>query len=443
MDKSNWTKKNWRNYPITQQPPWQDKKVLNRVISELEKLPALVFSGETRSLLTKIKEVNKKKKFILQVGNCAESFSDCNGPKIHNFLRIVLQMAMIINYKSKLDVIKIGRIAGQYAKPRSSDYEIINGERIPAYRGDNINSYEPINDLRNPNPERLKEGYFRSAATLNLIRAFIQGGYSDIENINDWKEHFFEKDINKLEYYQKLMKDISNSLENQKDILNSLSNQIYTSHEGLILDFEEAFTRLDTVAGGYYDTSAHFIWIGERTRHFDGAHVEFARGIGNPLGIKIGPEFKSEEIINVIKRLNPDNKPGRITLIPRMGKDKIHERLPSLIDEVKYSGLDVTWICDPMHGNTFKHNGYKIRAFDDIVSEINSFFAISNDKNVVPGGVHLEITDENVTECVGGINGLGFKEISRNYATKVDPRLNAAQALELAIIIGDLLENNK
>ena len=436
-----WTPSSWRNFPVKQQPNWPDQKHLEKVVGRLRELPSLVFSGETRKLREAITGVSKGKGFILQVGNCAESFSACHGPKIHNFLRIVLQMALVIKYKTDRQIIKIGRIGGQYAKPRSDDYECVDGERIPSYRGDMVNDCAPTYEARIPNPDRLLEGYFRSAATLNLIRAFTQGGYNEIKNLRDWKEHFFSKDISKLPYYIKLEKDLTSALENKEVIFNTTSerDQLFVSHEGLLLEYEEAFTRIDTTFGGYYDTSAHLIWIGNRTRQSDGAHVEFARGIGNPIGVKVGPDYNLVDLLTLIKKINPKNEDNKLILISRMGHDRIKEKLRPLIQVIKSEKLNVTWVCDPMHGNTFAHNNYKVRSFDDIASEVKSFIEVCKDEKVIPGGVHLEITAENVSECIGGINGLTLSSISDNYVTKVDPRLNAAQALETAFIVSESL----
>lgn len=441
--KNNWTKNSWKQFKVYQQPDWPDIKRYEEIISELSKLPSLVFSGETRKLRQELINVNKNKGFILQVGNCAESFSDCNGPKIHNFLRIMLQMSMVLEYNTNKKVIKIGRIAGQYAKPRSSNFEIFDGIKLPSYRGDIVNEFTPTLEARTPKPERLMEGYFRSASTLNLIRAFIQGGYNDINNLNDWEQHFFSKEISQLGYYKKFAKEITDSFKDATSmfLINKRSDQIFTSHEGLLLDYEETFTRLDTTYGGYYDTSAHFIWIGDRTRQYDSAHIEFVRGIGNPVGLKIGPNYDLHELIKVIKKTNPDNIEGRLVLISRMGNGQIKAKLEPVIKAIRNNNLKVIWICDPMHGNTFSHNNYKVRSFDDIVDEIKSFFAVCRTEDIIPGGIHLEITEENVTECIGGINGLTLSNLGDNYVTKVDPRLNAAQALEISFIVSELLNN--
>lgn len=436
-----WSPRSYHNYQLLHQPEWPDMDHLNQVLERLIKLPALVFSGETRMLKDKLAEINEGNTFLLQIGNCSESFSDCNGPLIHNFLRIILQMEMVISFKSGKEIVKVGRVAGQYAKPRSQAVEEINGKQILTYRGDNVNSDVPEEKQRIPNPDRLVEGYFRSAATLNLIRAFTQGGYASLLNVEDWEQHFFNREIRNLEYYQRFEEKLNRAVSNGQVLLHrdERTQHIFISHEALLLNYEEAFTRLDTTTGGYYDTCAHMVWIGDRTRQPDGAHVEFVRGIGNPVGIKIGPGFNPSEVVNVLKAINPKNEKGKVILISRMGKNLVAKKLPELIHTVKSNGLEVVWSCDPMHGNSFTHNGYKTRSFDDIAEELRQFFKICRIEKVIPGGVHLEVTSENVTECIGGISGLTLKDVPANYKTKVDPRLNAAQALELAFIISELM----
>jgi 3-deoxy-7-phosphoheptulonate synthase len=378
------------------------------------------------------------------VGNCSESFSDCNGPLIHNYLRIVLQMAMVLAFKSKKKIVKIGRVAGQFAKPRSSNYEEINGKKILSYRGDNVNSFEADPKQRIPDPKRLLEGYFRSAATLNLIRAFTQGGYSNIKNIASWKEHFFVDAIKDLDLYKTFESEVTQSLEAGNNLLtdSNAEQEIYISHEALLLNYEEAFTRLDTVAGGYYSTSAHNLWIGDRTRQLNSAHIEYVSGIGNPIGIKIGPDYNLDEFVEVLNKINPNNEEGKIIVIVRMGAKKIAEHLPAIIEKIKSIQLNVIWSCDPMHGNSFMHQGFKVRDFGDIVSETKQFFNICKSMAVIPGGIHLEITGEYVSECIGGLNGQSLSNIGDKYDTKVDPRLNAAQALEFAFILSDLIAEN-
>jgi 3-deoxy-7-phosphoheptulonate synthase len=436
-----WKKSSWRGFLLDQQPDWPNYEELTRVTNELSHLPSLVFSGETRRLKDELARVNLGDNFILQVGNCAESFDDCNGPKIHNFVRIVLEMAIAIQIQSGKQVIKMGRIAGQYAKPRSSNYEMFEGKQLPVYRGDIINDNEPNLNSRIPKPKRMLDAYFRSAATLNLIRAFTQGGYSDIKNLSDWKEHFFSKEVSDLEIHKKLETYLSSKLKGKLQFAEKakLDDIIYTSHESLLLDYEESFARIDTTTNDWYSTSAHSLWIGDRTRQLQSAHVEFVRGIGNPIGIKVGPNIDFEEIISVIKKVNPSNERGKLMLICRMGKNKINQILPSLIQIVKKNDLEVIWCCDPMHGNTHNHMNLKFRSLDDILEETKCFFEICKCLNVVPGGIHLEITGERVTECIGGINGLTVENLNDNYLTKVDPRLNAAQAIEASFIVGGLI----
>jgi 3-deoxy-7-phosphoheptulonate synthase len=435
---NNWTVDSWKNFEILQQPKYPDIDVLNASLSKLSKLPGLVFSGETRMLKGELLNFNNSNKFILQIGDCSESFDNCSGPNIHNFLRLMLQVSSIIEYQTDQEVIKIGRIAGQYAKPRSSDFEKVMGVDIPVYRGDNVNNFEPTLESRIPDPKRLIDGYFYSAATLNLMRAFLSGGYSEISNFSDWEKHFFSEDVSKMEDYIQLSSALSSSIKPD----NRSSGIIYTSHEALILQYEQAFARLDTTTRGYYCTSAHTIWIGERTRQLDSAHIEFASGLENPIGVKVGPDFNELEVLSVIRKLNPDNISGKIMLITRMGKSLIEERLHLLQLAIKKNNLDVIWICDAMHGNTFSHQGLKFRSFDDIVSEINSFFKITRNNKLKPGGVHLEVTGNFVSECIGGLCGLKLSNLPDNYTTKVDPRLNAAQTLELAFIINSIINEN-
>ena len=440
MDNS-WDKKSWRKFPVKQQPVWPDQESYSQIIRKLNTLPSLVFSGETRILKERLKTVNSGESFILQAGNCAESFSDCTGPAIHNFLRIFLQMSNIIETISGKKVIKIGRIAGQYSKPRSSDFEIVNGQSLPCYKGDNINEVEPTIEARTPDPKKLLEGYYNSVATLNLIRAFTQGGYSDITFISDWEEHLFSEQVSVSDEYKKFRTEISSLLKFDKESKKiSESDVFFISHEALLLDYEEAFTRLDTIKGGMYDTSAHTIWLGDRTRQLDSGHVEYVRGINNPIGIKIGPDYSPDEIISILDKINPENEEGKIMLIIRMGKNNPRKIVP-LIEKIKELNKNVIWMCDPMHGNTFSHNGYKVRSFDDIFNEIFSFMELCNELDVTAGGVHLEITSDFVTECIGGINGLKLENVQENYITKVDPRLNAAQAIELSLKISKLLNS--
>lgn len=437
-----WEKNSWKKFVTEQQPNWPNTNLYNEVLLKLKKLPSLVFSGETRKLSDDLSRVNIGEKFVLQIGNCSETFDDCNGPKIHNFLRLMLQIQTIIEFNTSKEVIKIGRIAGQYAKPRSSNTELINGNEIPTYRGDIINDYKPNIDNRIPDPLRLLEGYFRSASTLNLIRAFIQGGYNDISNFKNWEEHYFYKEIKLHEKYLSFSKKVNSILEkNQNNTKNQFnSDPVYISHEALLLDYEESFVREDTTLSGNYSTTAHTLWIGNRTRQLNGGHIEFVSGIDNPIGIKIGPDYEIEEILQILTKVNPLNQPGKVMLISRMGVKQIDSKLKPLMNAINMSqSNNVIWICDAMHGNTFNHNKYKVRKFEDISGEIKSFFSICHSLGITPGGVHLEMTEENVTECIGGVSNINLSDLDINYTTKVDPRLNAIQGLEIAFVISELI----
>lgn len=437
-----WEKNSWKKFRTEQQPIWPNISRFNEILQKLRKLPSLVFSGETRKLKSDLTRVNVGEKFILQVGNCSETFDDCNGPKIHNFLRLLLQMESIIEFNTNKEVIKIGRIAGQYAKPRSSNLEVVNGDEISTYRGDIINDFEPNIESRTPDPSRLLEGYFRSAATLNLIRAFIQGGYNDISHFNNWEEHYFYKEILKNDKYSIFAKKVNSILEKKQNIKTKQlkKDPVYISHEALLLDYEESFVREDTTHIGSYSTSAHTLWVGNRTRQLDGGHIEFVKGIDNPIGIKIGPDYVIEEILQILNKINPLNESGKVMLISRMGAEQINFKLKPLMEAIKSSNNNnVIWICDAMHGNTFSHNNYKVRRFEDITAEIKAFFEICNTTGVFPGGVHLELTEENVTECIGGVSNINLSDLNTNYTTKVDPRLNAIQGLEIAFVISELI----
>lgn len=435
-----WEKASWRNKNVTQQPQWTKRSDISKVLSSLNRLPALVFSGETRTLRSDLKSVQQKKGFVLQMGNCSESFEDCNGPKIHNFLRIFLQMSAVVSIIGNKQIVKIGRIAGQYAKPRSCDTEVIDGCVLPAYRGDIVNRVFPDALSREANAGNLIEAYFRSAATLNLIRAFVQGGYSDIQNLNDWQQHFFAEEIASTAKYSEFVGKMKSSFNSKLDYgKGSHNDYFYISHEALLLEYEEAFARVDTTTNEVYSTSAHMLWVGDRTKSVDGAHVEFLRGINNPIGVKIGPKSSFTELVETIKVLNPENYDNKLILIIRFGREYIANLFPELISIVEHNKLNVIWMLDPMHGNTFKYNEFKVRSFDDICFEVDTFFDLSSKYNVIPGGIHLEMTEENVTECIGGASGLSFSDLHKNYSTKVDPRLNAAQAMELAFLIGQKL----
>ena len=440
-----WTKFTWRSFPIKQQPAWPDKGVCEDTLKRLSGLPALVFAGETRMLKQQLAEALEGKAFVLQAGDCAEDFSRCHGPLIHNLLKVILQMSVIITYAGERKVVKIGRIAGQYAKPRSSDTEAIGALVIPSYRGDMVNSPEPTLEARTPDPRRILEGYFRATATLNLVRAFTTGGYASLSQAHEWSEASV-KALSANPKYEELVRGIKKAIafmdaigiKNSNPQLDQVS--LYTSHEALLLEYEEALTRIDTTTGDWYDTSAHMLWIGDRTRQADGAHAEFLRGVGNPLGMKIGPDYNIDDIKRLIQKLNPANDPGRISVITRLGAEKINTLLPPLLREMKKEGFNIVWVCDPMHGNTYiNRRSQKTRKYNDILTEIVNFWKIHQTEGTIAGGVHLELTGDNVTECTGGSRRLHDRDLRLNYQTNCDPRLNAEQAVELAFEIAEII----
>ena len=442
-----WSRDSWRAHKAFQQPAWPDKNVVTEVLHKINRLPALVFAGESRSLKLELAEAARGEAFVLQAGDCAEDFSRCHGPSIHNLLKVILQMSVILTYASEKKIIKVGRVAGQYAKPRSSDSETIDDVVLPVYRGDMVNSQEQLFSARVPDPERMLEGYFRSTATLNLIRAFTSGGYAALSCVQSWSEETYNT-FTENEKYEKLV----NGLKKTINFINAVGIgdasqlkyvSLYTSHEALLLEYEEAMTRIDTTTGNWYDTSAHMLWIGDRTRQIDGAHVEFLRGVYNPIGIKVGPSYSMDEIKQLIRKLNPLNEKGRLSIITRFGFRQIDNLLPPLLNGVKSEGFEVTWICDPMHGNTYTNqNKQKTRKYEHIISEIKSFFMCHKIAGTVPGGVHLELTGDHVTECSGGMRLLHEDNLTSNYQTSCDPRLNAEQAIELAFELAEVLQNH-
>jgi len=442
---SGWTKFTWRSFPIRQQPVWPDKRVCDDTLNRLAGLPALVFAGETRMLKQDIRAALEGKAFVLQAGDCAEDFSRCSGPRIHDLLKVILKMSIIIAYAGEKRVVKIGRIAGQYAKPRSSDTEKIGSTEILSYRGDMVNSPEPTLEARMPDPRRILEGYFRAAATLNLVRAFTKGGYAALDRIRSWSDASFgsyPSNRNYDELVNGIKKAINFTTAIGIDIKAPQLNEInmFTSHEALLLEYEEAMTRIDTTTGDWYDTSAHMLWIGDRTRQANGAHAEFLRGVGNPLGVKIGPNYDIDEIKRLIQKLNPVNEPGRLTLITRFGVNKIQSLMPKLLNDIKREGFMVAWLCDPMHGNTYVNKySQKTRKYEDILQEIREFWQIHQAEGTIAGGVHLELTGDNVTECIGGNRQLLDRELNLNYQTNCDPRLNAEQSVDLAFEIAKIL----
>ena len=443
-----WTPPSWRQKTAKHVPTdYPDGAALERVEQTLRGMPPLVFAGEARRLKSLLGDVAEGKAFLLQGGDCAESFKEFHADNIRDTFRLILQMAVVLTFAGGKPVVKVGRIAGQFAKPRSEPIETIDGVTLPSYRGDIVNgmAFEPSERL--PDPERLLKAYGQSAATLNLLRAFAGGGYADLYNIHRWTLGFVQDSPQGARYHE-LSEKISESLafmsaigitpETQPDLRRV---EFFTSHEALLLGYEEAMTRVDSTSGDWYDTSAHMLWIGERTRQLDGAHIEYMRGIKNPIGVKCGPTMEPDDLLRLIDALNPANEPGRLTLIGRFGSDKIGDRLPRLMAATKRSGRSVVWSTDPMHGNTLKaSNGYKTRPFDRVLSEVRSFIDVAQAEGVHPGGVHLEMTGQNVTECTGGARALSEDELSHRYHTHCDPRLNADQALELSFLVAERLK---
>jgi 3-deoxy-7-phosphoheptulonate synthase len=443
----NWSPGSWRCKPIRQVPTYQDSQALEQTEAQLRSFPPLVFAGEARKLSRELAEVAEGRAFLLQGGDCAESFAEHNPDNIRDFFKVLLQMAVVLTFAGSCPVVKVGRIAGQFAKPRSSDTEIQGGIELPSYRGDIVNAIEFDEAARQPDPQRLLMAYRQSAATLNLLRAFAQGGYANLEQMHRWTLGFV-RDSAAGEAYAELAERISEALAFMRacgieaDATPQLrSTDFFTSHEALLLGYEETLTRIDSTTGDYYATSGHMLWIGDRTRQIDHAHVEFFRGIRNPIAVKCGPGLDPEELIRLTDILNPGNDPGRLTLITRYGAEKIGDYLPGHIRAVEREGKSVVWSCDPMHGNTIKAaNGYKTRPFDAILNEVERFMAIHEAEGTYAGGVHFEMTGQNVTECIGGRRRLREADLSDRYHTHCDPRLNADQALELAFLIAGKLK---
>ena len=444
-----WTPASWRQRPAKHIPgDYPDPAEVARVETELRRMPPLVFAGEARRLKSLLGDVAAGKAFLLQGGDCAESFKEFSADNIRDTFRLILQMAVVLTFAGGKPVVKVGRMAGQFAKPRSEPIETIDGVTLPSYRGDNINGMEFDPAVRTPDPERLLKAYAQSASTLNLLRAFAGGGYADLHNIHRWTLGFVG-DSPLGARYAELSDKISESLTFMEAIgVTPQSHpglhqvEFFTSHEALLLGFEEAMTRVDSTSGDWYDVSAHLLWIGERTRQLDGAHIEFMRGVQNPLGLKVGPTLEPDDLLRLIDVLNPHDEPGRLTLYGRFGSDKIAARLPALMRATRAAGRQVVWAIDPMHGNTLKagNTGYKTRPFDRILSEVRSFIDIAQAEGVHPGGVHLEMTGQNVTECLGGARALSEGELGDRYHTHCDPRLNGEQALELAFLVAEKLK---
>jgi 3-deoxy-7-phosphoheptulonate synthase len=442
-----WTPDSWRTRPIRQAPSYPDAAKLAETEARLRRFPPLVFAGEARRLKAALAQASEGRAFVLQGGDCAESFADFTANVIRDSFRVLLQMAVVLTFGASLPVVKMGRMAGQFAKPRSSDQETIAGVTLPSYRGDMINGPDFSPAARTPDPARMEFGYFQSASTLNLLRAFASGGYADLHGVHRWNLDFVARSP-LAERYQDLCQRIDETLSFMAacGMTSQLTPQIretdfYTSHEALLLPYEQALTRVDSTSGEWYGCSAHFLWIGDRTRQPDGAHVEFLRGVKNPIGIKVGPTTPESDLLQMLETLNPANEPGRITLISRMGADKVLAKLPPLVRAVKREGASVVWLCDPMHGNTVTTAAnVKTRSFDAILTEVQRFFDAHAAEGTVAAGVHVEMTGQNVTECTGGAHRLTEADLATRYETNCDPRLNAEQALELAFLVAQELK---
>ncbi len=449
MATPSWSPSSWRDRPAGQQPDWPDPAALDRVLKQLSTLPPLVFAGEARALTGELGRVAAGEAFLLQAGDCAESFDGFSADAIRDKLRVILQMAVVLTYGSGVPVLKVGRIAGQFAKPRSSPTELVGDVELPSFRGHMVNDIAPTAEARAADPERLIQGYHQAAATLNLLRAFTKGGFADLNRVHAWNQEFvassrqgrrYERIADEIERALRFMRACGIDLENEHQL-----HQVdfYTSHEALLLGYEEALTRRDSITGDWYDCSAHMLWVGERTRSVDGAHVEFLSGIHNPVGVKLGPAAEPDEALALCERLNPGRVPGRLTLISRMGAAQIGDRLPPLLRAVADAGHPVVWACDPMHGNTFTSpSGHKTRHFDDVLAEIGGFFEAHRAEGTWPGGVHIELTGDDVTECLGGAEEILDHHLATRYETMCDPRLNARQSLDLAFQVAELLRTS-
>jgi 3-deoxy-7-phosphoheptulonate synthase len=430
-----------------QQPTWPDQAAVKAVVDELSSYPPLVFAGECDNLKDRIALATEGKAFWLQGGDCAETFVAATADSVRNRIKTILQMAAVLQYFSSLPVIKVGRMAGQFAKPRSNDTETRNGVTLPAYRGDAVNDLEFNQKARTPDPKRLLRVYNTSASTLNLVRAFTQGGFADLRQVHSWNKGF-AADARFSARYEEMANEIGRALQFMQsagvDPEAFKSVDFYSSHEALILEYEKALTRVDSRTGNSYDVSAHFVWIGERTRQLDGAHMDFAQKIHNPIGVKLGPKTTVQEVLDIVKKLNPKNEAGRLTFISRMGAKLIREKLPSLVDAVSKSGAKVLWVCDPMHGNTYEApSGYKTRKFDDVLDEVRGFFEVHKKLGTHPGGIHIELTGDDVTECVGGGDQISHEDLATRYESACDPRLNHTQSLELAFLVAEMLRDHK
>ena len=445
-----WSPDSWRGLPIQQQPDYNDPGVLSATLEQLRALPPLVFAGEARQLRSQLADVAEGRAFLLQGGDCAESFAEFSADNIRDMFRVLMQMAVVMTFAAACPIVKIGRLAGQFAKPRSAPTETQDGTELPSYRGDIVNGMEFTPEARAADPGRLLRSYHQSASTLNLLRAFAHGGYADLHRVHGWNLGFVSQTSQGARYA-----DLADRITEALDFMEACgitSDSVpvmhevdfFTSHEALLLGFEEAMTRVDSTTGDWYDTSAHMLWIGDRTRQEDGAHVEFMRGIANPIGIKAGPTTEPDGLVRLIDLLNPKNDAGHLTVIVRMGADKVDKYLPPLVRAVEKEGRKVIWSCDPMHGNTVKSaNGYKTRIFDQVLSEVQQFFDVHIAEGTYAGGVHFEMTGQDVTECLGGAQEITERSLADRYHTHCDPRLNASQALELAFLIADSLKKQR
>ncbi|ONK14991.1 Phospho-2-dehydro-3-deoxyheptonate aldolase [Streptomyces sp. MP131-18] len=432
----------WRDLPAAQQPDYPDLEALRAVTTDLETYPPLVFAGECDQLRAQVGAVARGEAFLLQGGDCAEAFDQVGADQIRAKLKTLLQMSAVLTYAAAVPVVKVGRIAGQYSKPRSKPTETRDGVTLPTYRGDSVNGAEFTAEARMPDPERLRKMYHASASTLNLVRGFTTGGYADLRQVHAWNQDFVRTSASG-QRYEALAREIDNALNFMKacgaDPAEFHSVEFYASHEALLLDYEAALTRTDSRSGKLYDVSGHMVWIGERTRQLDGAHIAFAAGIRNPIGVKLGPTTTPEEALALIERLDPEREPGRLTFITRMGADKIRDRLPTLVEKVTASGAQVAWVCDPMHGNTFEAaSGHKTRRFDDVLDEVKGFFEVHKGLGTHPGGIHVELTGDDVTECVGGGDEIFVDDLHQRYETACDPRLNRSQSLDLAFLVAEM-----
>jgi len=448
---TNWKPEGWRAKPVAQLPTYPEAAALEAVVNTLRSYPPLVFAGEALEMKQRLAEVAAGRAFLLQGGDCAESFAEFHPDNIRDTFRVLMQMAVVLTFGASMPVVKVGRMAGQFAKPRSAPTETQGTTELPSYFGDNINGIEFTPETRRPDPQRLMQAYSQSAATLNLLRAFAQGGYADLHAVHRWNLGFVDG-TTAGRRYKEMADRIAEALNFMEacgitgdKVAEVRETHFYTSHEALHLPFEQAMTRRDTITrnGGWFDTSAHFVWIGDRTRQPDGAHVEFCRGIQNPIGLKCGPSLSPDELLRLVETLDPANEPGRLTLIARFGADKVQEKLPALVRAVKREGRSVIWSCDPMHGNTIKAGSYKTRPFDRVLAEVKHFFSVHQAEGTHAGGVHVEMTGQDVTECLGGGQLIAEEHLGTRYHTHCDPRLNASQALELAFLVSEMLRQQR